>query len=188
MSLQELPASLRQQPLPPSAMVADIQAAVNTEVGSPPSPSQLGALDLPALPGQQPREGAAKTSPPRGPKRLARADLKKARGLDASAAPEDLRCAIDGKLLGTPVRSPYGHVFERDTLELWLKRCGSVCPITGQELRLEECPEDRATARRVAAWVREAQAEHRSRTKERRAARLAALQQAAETTAVEKME
>merc|ERR1712100_942862 len=47
-------------------------------------------------------------------------------------APEDMLCAIDGKVMINPVRSPYGHLFERKTLEKWFLNCGSVCPVTSK--------------------------------------------------------
>jgi len=174
--LTELPMSLK-QPLPPPPPLEvganglpQVPAAAATAAG-------LGALDLPSLPGQQPRDGAARTGaglearPRRRIQRLARADLAKIRGVDAAAVPEELRCAIDGKLLGAPLRSPYGHLFERETLEEWLSRCGSVCPITGQPLRLEECQEDRAIEHQVVEWAKAAKAEHKRRNQERRQGR-----------------
>eukprot|EP00438_Fugacium_kawagutii_P015745 Skav233434 [mRNA] locus=scaffold1486:205334:218822:+ [translate_table: standard] len=56
--------------------------------------------------------------------------------------PEDMRCAIDGKVMVNPVQSPYGHFFEKKTLEKWFANCGSVCPITQKSLRLDECQSD----------------------------------------------
>merc|ERR1719183_2902305 len=110
-------------------------------------------LDMPALPSQN-------DSPKNGRRRkLARTDFGKIRGVDPATAPQELRCAIDGKILGTPLRSPYGHVFERETLENWVQMCGSVCPLTGQPLRLDDCTEDRATAQKVLEWAKAAKAE-----------------------------
>lgn len=57
-------------------------------------------------------------------------------------APEEMRCQIDGKVAINPVRSPYGHLFEKKTLEKWLMNCGSVCPKTEQPLRLQDCVPD----------------------------------------------
>jgi hypothetical protein len=56
-----------------------------------------------------------------------------------SEVPQKLRCAIDGKFMSQPIRSPHGHVFERKTLERWVSCCGSVCPITSKPLRLQDC-------------------------------------------------
>lgn len=49
-----------------------------------------------------------------------------------------VRCAINGHVLKEPVRSPYGQVFERATIELWLTTRGSICPITNQPLTLAD--------------------------------------------------
>mmetsp|Transcript_16968 Transcript_16968/g.36531 ORF Transcript_16968/g.36531 Transcript_16968/m.36531 type:complete len:737 (+) Transcript_16968:131-2341(+) len=56
--------------------------------------------------------------------------------------PEEMRCAIDGKVMTNPVRSPYGHCFEKKTLERYFATCGSICPITDKPLRLEDCQPD----------------------------------------------
>merc|ERR1719424_2064386 len=56
--------------------------------------------------------------------------------------PEDMRCAIDGKVCINPVRSCYGHLFEKKTLDKWFANVGSVCPVTSKPLRVEECQQD----------------------------------------------
>ena len=85
------------------------------ELGTPSTEhAGLSMVGMPPLPGQQ-RSGedvaAAATAGKRPVKKLRRADLGKIRGIDTTLAPKELRCAIDGRILGTPVRSPYGHVF-----------------------------------------------------------------------------
>mmetsp|Transcript_11089 Transcript_11089/g.13919 ORF Transcript_11089/g.13919 Transcript_11089/m.13919 type:complete len:81 (+) Transcript_11089:1-243(+) len=37
-----------------------------------------------------------------------------------------------------PVISPQGLCFEKETIEIWLKQQGSICPITQEELTLED--------------------------------------------------
>ncbi|KAF4718189.1 hypothetical protein FOZ63_008942, partial [Perkinsus olseni] len=54
-------------------------------------------------------------------------------------APAELKCALDGKIMTNPVRSPYGHVFEKKTLEKWFDSCGEVCPITEKPLSIDDC-------------------------------------------------
>ncbi|KAF4700559.1 hypothetical protein FOZ63_012853, partial [Perkinsus olseni] len=54
-------------------------------------------------------------------------------------APAELKCALDGKIMTNPVRSPYGHVFEKKTLEKWFNSCGEVCPITEKPLNIDDC-------------------------------------------------
>jgi len=48
--------------------------------------------------------------------------------------PEDYICAINGHIMKEPVRVSSGKVYEKSTLELWVSRNGSVCPITGKAL------------------------------------------------------
>lgn len=68
--------------------------------------------------------------------------------------PEDMRCAIDGKVMVNPVRSPYGHCFEKKTLERWIANCGSVCPISQKPLRMEECLPDAEMKKRVVKFLK----------------------------------
>lgn len=69
-------------------------------------------------------------------------------------APRDLCCSLDGKLLMDPVRSPYGHVFERSNLAKALeKRCGH-CPLTFEPLSLSDCTRDAELRLRATRWVR----------------------------------
>merc|ERR1719235_535804 len=68
--------------------------------------------------------------------------------------PEDMRCQIDGKVCINPVRSPYGHLFERKTLERWMANCGSVCPVTSKSLRLEECQPDGEMKKRIVKFLK----------------------------------
>lgn len=54
------------------------------------------------------------------------------------------------------LRSPYGHVFERSTLEQWVAVCGSVCPITDRVLRMSQCQPDEDLGAEIRAWQVEA--------------------------------
>merc|ERR1712217_949444 len=143
-------------------------AAATSSTNPPQQQSQiangLGAIGLPALPGQLRPNGAQQQRV----QKLGRAALGKIRGVDPSTAPEELRCAIDGRVLGAPIRSPYGHVFERSTLEEWVGMCGSVCPVTNQPLRIEDCTVDHETERKVVEWARASKSKHKSRAKEKR--------------------
>jgi len=138
------------------------------------SNSRLSALGMPPLPGQAPvtESTSFEAAPTRQRrKKLARDELERIRGVDPSTAPEDLRCAIDGKVLGIVLRSPYGHCFERATLERWIGMCGSVCPVTGQSLRVEDCEEDHAVEQRVVEWARASKAQHKRAVQDRRTQR-----------------
>mmetsp|Transcript_100192 Transcript_100192/g.323205 ORF Transcript_100192/g.323205 Transcript_100192/m.323205 type:complete len:742 (+) Transcript_100192:53-2278(+) len=68
--------------------------------------------------------------------------------------PDDMRCAIDGKVMINPVRSPYGHLFEKKTLERWAANCGSVCPVTQKPMRLEDCVPDAETKKRIIKFLK----------------------------------
>lgn len=104
-------------PAPPMPCPAPVMAG----------PSLLG--DLPAL---QKEEAPKK-------KEKAKIHIESRSVVDC---PNEMRCAIDGKVMINPIRSPYGHLFEKKTLEKWMGNCGSVCPITAKPLRMEECTPD----------------------------------------------
>ena len=69
-------------------------------------------------------------------------------------APQEYRCAIDGKVMTNPLKSPYGHNFEKKTLEKWVASCGSVCPITSKPLRLADCLVDKELKAQIVAWLK----------------------------------
>jgi len=68
--------------------------------------------------------------------------------------PKEMRCAVDGKVMINPLRSPYGHMFEKKTLDKWMANCGSVCPITGQPLRIEECVPDAEMKKQIVKFLK----------------------------------
>ncbi|CAE7605426.1 PUB12 [Symbiodinium sp. CCMP2592] len=127
-------------------------------------PNFLGALDLPALPSPKPGR--------RPKKHLGRSDIARLRGVDPVDAPEELRCAIDGKLMAVPLVSPHGHVFEHETLLQWLSSCGSICPITGKPLREEDCEPAVEIQQKVLDWVKAARSSYKRRLEEKRRRRL----------------
>ena len=50
------------------------------------------------------------------------------------------------------MRSPLGHRFERVTIETWLRKLGSVCPITGEPLAAADLELDEELQARICAW------------------------------------
>mmetsp|Transcript_40165 Transcript_40165/g.63763 ORF Transcript_40165/g.63763 Transcript_40165/m.63763 type:complete len:734 (-) Transcript_40165:217-2418(-) len=71
--------------------------------------------------------------------------------------PDEMRCAIDGKVCIDPVRSPYGHLFEKKTLDKWMQNCGSVCPVTSKPLRAEECAPDHEMKKAIKNFLKNQQ-------------------------------
>jgi len=43
-------------------------------------------------------------------------------------------------------------VFERATIEVWIKTRGSVCPLSGEPLSLEELEVDKDLTAKIMAW------------------------------------
>lgn len=67
-------------------------------------------------------------------------------------APANFRCSIDGRICRDPCRSPAGVLFERQTIELWLRR-SSFCPVGGQALSVSELVPDDYTRAEIAEWL-----------------------------------
>jgi len=174
--MADLPASLRAD-VPPAPPATTTATATSTGglTGAPdpspltesPAPGSLSLLGMPPLPGQQQQQQAAAAEQRKKRHPTSRKDLAQLRGVDASKAPKELRCTIDGKLMGEPVRSPHGHLYEKETLSVWLQRCGSVCPITGMALREEDCTPDLEAQQQILEWVKGERRRHRDRQKQR---------------------
>ena len=64
-----------------------------------------------------------------------------------------LACALNGHTMKNPVTSPYGHNFEKDTIESWIKQQGSVCPLTGKPLYIEQLQPNKALQQEVMKLV-----------------------------------
>eukprot|EP01062_Namystynia_karyoxenos_P011390 TRINITY_DN14070_c0_g1_i1.p1 TRINITY_DN14070_c0_g1~~TRINITY_DN14070_c0_g1_i1.p1 ORF type:complete len:625 (+),score=249.77 TRINITY_DN14070_c0_g1_i1:106-1980(+) len=67
-------------------------------------------------------------------------------------APADFRCALNGHLMKCPVKSPYGHHFEKETIEKWLSTAGSTCPFTGKPLTIKDLEDDHELHGTIMAW------------------------------------
>ena len=82
--------------------------------------------------------------------------------------PKELCCPITLDLLQDPVRTIYGHVFERDTLTQWLDGDnGDTCPLTRRPLTVADVTYASDAAEAVHLWTR--QAKKREKRKRNRA-------------------
>eukprot|EP00928_Gymnodinium_smaydae_P029317 TRINITY_DN22107_c0_g1_i2.p1 TRINITY_DN22107_c0_g1~~TRINITY_DN22107_c0_g1_i2.p1 ORF type:complete len:302 (-),score=9.11 TRINITY_DN22107_c0_g1_i2:289-1194(-) len=67
--------------------------------------------------------------------------------------PAELRCSIDGRICRDPCAGPNGILFDRVTIESWLRQ-KQICPVTGAPLKISELRDDDYTRARTAAWLR----------------------------------
>eukprot|EP01063_Lacrimia_lanifica_P015948 TRINITY_DN22598_c0_g1_i1.p1 TRINITY_DN22598_c0_g1~~TRINITY_DN22598_c0_g1_i1.p1 ORF type:complete len:624 (+),score=249.32 TRINITY_DN22598_c0_g1_i1:86-1957(+) len=67
-------------------------------------------------------------------------------------APARFRCSLNGHLMKDPMRSPHGHVFERDSIMKWIDHSGSTCPITGKLLQLKDLTPDKELSFEITSW------------------------------------
>ncbi|CAN0521238.1 unnamed protein product [Ectocarpus sp. 12 AP-2014] len=71
---------------------------------------------------------------------------------DEGQAPEGIICQLSKRVARDPVRTPYGHLFDRQMIGLWLSKQGSICPLTGQPLVEAELKADGKTKAEAKAW------------------------------------
>uniref|UniRef100_A0A7S2RXM5 U-box domain-containing protein n=1 Tax=Rhizochromulina marina TaxID=1034831 RepID=A0A7S2RXM5_9STRA len=69
-----------------------------------------------------------------------------------SEVPGSFACAVNGHVMKEPMVSPYGHSFERSTIELWLRTQGSVCPVTHQPLTADMLKPDTKLRDQIVRW------------------------------------
>eukprot|EP01061_Rhynchopus_euleeides_P005607 TRINITY_DN14824_c0_g1_i1.p1 TRINITY_DN14824_c0_g1~~TRINITY_DN14824_c0_g1_i1.p1 ORF type:complete len:617 (+),score=212.80 TRINITY_DN14824_c0_g1_i1:50-1900(+) len=74
-------------------------------------------------------------------------------------APARFRCALNGHLMKEPVRSPHGHVFEKENIHKWIEQAGQTCPFTGKPLLLSDLAADTGLALEITSWHIKVQAQ-----------------------------
>lgn len=110
----------------------------------PPAPVTMGPSLLGALP-------AMDSAHPKKKKEKSKIRIESRSVVEC---PDDMRCGIDGKVMIQPIISPYGHHFEKKTLEKWITNCGSVCPVTQKPMRMEECQLDAEMKKRIVKFLK----------------------------------
>jgi len=137
---------------------ARVDQQAEEEMAAPPMPTMEPTPVVaeptagPALLGDLPSLAPGGASTTDAPKKKTKIRITSRKVIDA---PEDMRCAIDGKICTNPMRSQYGHLFEKKTLEQWFNTCGSVCPVTEKPLKMEECFADSDMKKRIIKWLKE---------------------------------
>eukprot|EP00928_Gymnodinium_smaydae_P087570 TRINITY_DN71821_c0_g1_i1.p1 TRINITY_DN71821_c0_g1~~TRINITY_DN71821_c0_g1_i1.p1 ORF type:complete len:758 (-),score=189.29 TRINITY_DN71821_c0_g1_i1:73-2346(-) len=124
---------------------------IDAPAAAPPAPAAPAPATGPSLLGDLPTLQKEKEEAQAKKKEKGKIRIESRSVVDC---PEDMRCAIDGKVCVNPLRSPYGHLFEKKTLERWVQNCGSVCPITGKALRIDECTPDAETKKRIVRFLK----------------------------------
>lgn len=132
-----------EEPLPEAAAMA-------APLAPEPEPAGVGEARPASLLGDLP---SLVTAQPAEPRKKAKSKIR-IESRSVVDCPEEMRCTIDGKVCVNPVRSPYGHLFERKTLERWFMNCGSVCPVTQRPLRLEDCEPDADMKKRIVKFLK----------------------------------
>ena len=86
--------------------------------------------------------------------------------------PRALCCPITLELLRDPVRTVYGHVFERRVLQAWLMRSPSTCPNTRRPLTMDNTSPAPDVAAAIVLWKKgERNRKRRARRRRERDAR-----------------
>lgn len=66
--------------------------------------------------------------------------------------PVGFKCSVSLKLLKDPLRSPFGHVFERRVIEAWFRDFGNRCPLTGEPLTMQQLQSDTNLKAEIKEW------------------------------------
>lgn len=132
---------------------AALAAAAPPWAPSEPSaaPPKAAPATGPSLLGELPTLGG---SAPEAPKKIKKKGTIRIESRSVIDCPDYMCCAVDGKVMVNPIKSPYGHLFEKKTLERWIANCGSVCPISAKPLRLEECVPDAEMKKKIVQFLK----------------------------------
>ena len=68
------------------------------------------------------------------------------------AIPSNFLCPISLEMMRDPVTAPTGITYDRDSVEGWLERGHSTCPVTARPLRAEDLIPNHATRRMIQEW------------------------------------
>ncbi|CAN6246182.1 unnamed protein product [Urochloa humidicola] len=68
------------------------------------------------------------------------------------AVPGHFLCPISLDMMRDPVTAPTGITYDRSSVEGWLERGHSTCPVTGRPLRAEDLIPNHATRRMIQEW------------------------------------
>jgi hypothetical protein len=78
---------------------------------------------------------------------------KKKNKQQANDVPKDIPpqylCALSHKPMSEPVKSTYGHVYEKSSVERWFVTQGKICPFTGNDTFLRRCSRVRSHLREL---------------------------------------
>uniref|UniRef100_K3X801 U-box domain-containing protein n=1 Tax=Globisporangium ultimum (strain ATCC 200006 / CBS 805.95 / DAOM BR144) TaxID=431595 RepID=K3X801_GLOUD len=142
--LGDLP-SLRGKAIP-SISIQDVDALDEEEEGKADDKEDNDDKETNAS--SDPSASSSASSPTRASKS---SNHKKHKKKSSNRSSQDIlaefKCAVSLKLLKDPLRSPYGHVFERHVVEAWFRDFGNRCPLTGEPLTIHQlAPDDKLKA------------------------------------------
>jgi len=118
------------------AIFTELKAA--SPAASPTAPEPVAKTLLGEAPALQKKPAAEKQAAPIEKPVEIKQNFVKPVQAPAAAGTNKYACALNGHTMKVPVQSPYGHNFEKETIEQWIKQQGSVCPITGKPLSLDD--------------------------------------------------
>lgn len=67
--------------------------------------------------------------------------------------PAEFVCQLSHRPMSDPVKTIYGHVFDRTTLTTWFKQQGHICPLTGAPLAETDLKDQDELGHRIRAWI-----------------------------------
>lgn len=67
--------------------------------------------------------------------------------------PQEFICQLSRRPMSDPVRTIYGHVFDRTTVTNWFKQQGHICPLTGAPLAESDLKTQDELGHRIRTWI-----------------------------------
>ena len=67
--------------------------------------------------------------------------------------PAEFLCQLSHKPMSDPIKSIYGHVFDRTTIEQWIQQQGHICPLTGAPLAESDLKPMDELGQRIRRWI-----------------------------------
>ena len=68
-------------------------------------------------------------------------------------APAEFLCELSKKLMTEPVKSRYGHVFEKSAILSWISNQGHICPITGAPISESDFEFQQDLQMKIRKWI-----------------------------------
>eukprot|EP00941_MAST-03F_sp_MAST-3F-sp1_P006529 g6529.t1 len=78
--------------------------------------------------------------------------IEKKNNNEEISCPEEFLCGINRHIMESPVRTPHGQTFERESIVRWLGGKDGTCPVTQKSLTMSDLQEDKKLKEQILQW------------------------------------